>query len=390
MSSSTMRIRFAPDMPVAAVEVLSPDLQTITQVALGPGGETSVEVPSEASFIRIHLPSGRSVTVRHSGDLNYVVSKTALEGRRERTTSRRISRPPKTFQEVRGYHQFRSFAKQASMAATGSNFPPELFGTDLEEVVMGGVPVLPGGVRVEWNPSLTGRLSLDGRELAITPAPQELPYTLRVTANSTRLVVSLPGSLDAAYVRVDEVPASGRVVSIRVSTRSDTADTMAAYLTRADYYAAEAMAPWADQAGLMLHAKGENPYAAAVGAYLLLRLERYDLMRDWARNLANWFPFLPDGCVIWAWQSIRERSDEEEATKYLLEAAKRGLPLYTEGLRLLSQGLLLSGEPGREALAKLDRATGHVLWSSPFVARLEGSPSDNSPTTFDVDYMPVA
>lgn len=160
---------------------------------------------------------------------------------------------------------------------------------------------------------------------------------------------------------------------------------------RGDYYAAETMADWADKAEGMLHQKTIDPYAALVGAYLLLRLGRFDLMRIWSRNLADWFPFLPDGCVIWALQAVRERKDSKEATKYLLEASKRGHPIFTEGLKLLSQGLRLIGEPGEKALADLSQKTGRVLWSSPFTAVFEGQPaSESAPLTFAVDYMAVA
>jgi len=37
----------------------------------------------------------------------------------------------------------------------------------------------------------------------------------------------------------------------------------------------------------MLMEKMSAPYTAAIGGYLLLRLERYDLMHNWARNLAD-------------------------------------------------------------------------------------------------------
>jgi hypothetical protein len=53
---------------------------------------------------------------------------------------------------------------------------------------------------------------------------------------------------------------------------------------------------------------------------------------------------MPDGCIIWAWQLIKEGrrsgdADIREIRKHLLEAQKRGLPIYTEGLNLLWEGL---------------------------------------------------
>jgi len=247
---------------------------------------------------------------------------------------------------------------------------------------------LPDAIRAEWQPEVRGQLSLDGRELAFAPIVQDRPYALRVFVGAIRLVVSLPGKLDAAYVRVDEVGEGGRLVSVRIATTSNEADTVGAYLARGDYYAAETMASWADEAAEMLMDKMQNPYAATVGAYLLLRLERFDLMRNWAHNLAKWFPFLSDGCVIWAWQNIRQRNNPEAARQYLLEAVTRGLPVHTEGLRLLSEGLRLIGQPGVQALADLNQLSGRVVWNSPFTARLEGTPSTTGiTTTFDVDYM---
>lgn len=387
--SGTMRIRFAPDMPMAAVEVLSPELEIVKRLAVRPGHEEQIEVPSERSFIRVHLPSGRIVTLRHEGTLSYEITRSAIEGNRGRSRISSPYRPPISVQEVRGYHSLRSAANQGSTAIRGTPFPMEIFGTEApSSATLVPQITLPESVRAEWDPDVRGRLSLDGRELAFSPTIQEHPYILRVLAGDTRLVVSLPGRLEATYVRLDEVGEGGRLVSVRVSTTSKDADTLGAYLARGDYYAAETMASWADEAVEMLREKMENPCAATVGAYLLLRLERFDLMRDWAHNLAIQYPFLSDGCVIWAWQNIRQRNNPEAATEYLLKAVTTGLPIHTEGVRLLSEGLRLIGQPGKQALEHLNQVSGRVVWNSPFTARLEGTPSTTSiTTTFDIDYM---
>lgn len=383
--SGTMRIQFLPDMPTATVEVLTPDLETVRQVALEPGRETTVDVPSEGSFIRVHLPSGRSITLRHPGDLNYVVGRADLESRLGRRTSGTSRRSPTTVQEVRGYHGFRSVAAGVGRA----RMPSELFG--IEPPAAEGA-VLPGGIRADWTPEVSGRLSLDGRELAFAPPDQMPPYTLRVTDETTRLAVTLPGKLRSTYVRIDDVRSGTRLVSVRVATASDMADTVGGALARGDYYAAQAMAPLIDSAMEMLLYKMQDPYAAAVGAYLLLRLERFELMHDWARNLANMFSFLADGCVIWAWQAFRQHGDVDQAAKYLLQAVDRGLPVHTEGLRLLVEGLQrLGGDSATSALAHLTKLAGRVVWNSPFTTRLESVPQTGDiSTTFDVDYIPVA
>lgn len=389
--SGIMRIRFEPDMPVAAVEVLSPDLDSVTQIAVRPGTEQHVPVPSERSFIRVHLPSGRIVTLRHDGNLNYVINRSVLEGRRGAGSSAKLSSSLKNVQGLRSYHQVRSTAKRQSTSADSRLFPQPQFGVEqLRAETTAGSSVLAGGISVTWTPPIQARLSLDGQELAFAPHTQTKPYTVRVTVRSTTLAVSLPGTLDFAYVREDRIGADEPVISVRASTTSDVADTVGGYMARADYYAAETMASWAEEASALLMAKMADPYAATVGAYLLLRLERFDLMHNWVSNLAELFPFLADGCVLWAWQNIRERRNEQIAAKYLLEAVKRGLPIHTEGLRLLSEGLRLIGRPGMKALADLTKASGRVVWNSPFTARLEGTPDPAEvPTTFDIDYLPI-
>lgn len=102
--------------------------------------------------------------------------------------------------------------------------------------------------------------------------------------------------------------------------------------------------------------------------YLLLRLRRFDLMKDWTRNLANWFEAMPDGAVLWAMQSLLEHKDRDAARRYLAIAIQRGLPVYTEGLRLLVD-LLSRLEPRDSALwARVAELSGEVIWNSPLTA----------------------
>ena len=76
-----------------------------------------------------------------------------------------------------------------------------------------------------------------------------------------------------------------------------------------------------------LQRKGKDPSGAAIGGYFLLRAEQLDRLHDWTGNLAERFPWLPDGCVIHAWHLLKqEESDPKRARKRLLEAEQRGLP----------------------------------------------------------------
>lgn len=92
----------------------------------------------------------------------------------------------------------------------------------------------------------------------------------------------------------------------------------------------------------LLHDKVENPTAAAAAAYFLLRTGDFEEFRRWMANLANLMQWLPDGSVIDAWAILRSaRPDPVRARDRLVEAADRGLPVYTAGLRLLIDGLSL-------------------------------------------------
>lgn len=133
-----------------------------------------------------------------------------------------------------------------------------------------------------------------------------------------------------------------------------------------------------------------DPFAAAVGAYLLLRLKRFDSMRTWAKNLADWFPDMSDGCVIWALQALQEHGDVDQAREYLLEAAARGGPVYMEGTRLLSENLRRLDDEGR-ALRQLEHGDATVVADSPFTARVEGrSQKGDRPISFDIGYESIS
>ena len=128
----------------------------------------------------------------------------------------------------------------------------------------------------------------------------------------------------------------GEVVTTAV-TGNDVAESLLGYLRLGLTAHAEALWPMAED---LLQHKFRDPIGAAVGGYFLLRLGRFGRLREWAANLANNFGWLPDGAIIDAWLHLhmaRERNDNGEYTlarNRLLDAASRGLPLYTEGLRL--------------------------------------------------------
>lgn len=391
--SSNLTIRFAADMPPAAVEVVAPDYQTVTRLMLEPGHEAKVHVPSEGSFLRVHLPSGKIVTLTDErGRLDRYVSKEVLDRIQgiDRSRSRRAALPTftKTLRELSRYHversDFRDFAppedKEAGdILSLGRGMTARVFD--------------PGGAPME------GKLSAQGDE-----ATWELgfgnvdvpPARLEIDHPGGNFFVVLPGNTRTVYARVDQIrEGESLLVGVRIATGRPVVDSILGYLERGDLYAAEAMVDWVRQAKDLLAGKVADPYAATVGAYLLLKLRQFDLLHEWVKNLADWFEYLPDGCVLWAWQGIHQRpGTEDEIRSYLLRAADRGLPVYSFNLRLLFDGLsMLNDSEARHALDKLREAAGAVLWDSPVTAgsKLErGTFTRELPLLYDVSVMPQA
>ncbi len=86
-----------------------------------------------------------------------------------------------------------------------------------------------------------------------------------------------------------------------------------------------------------LQLKMSHPARACLAAYTLLRVGSAEHL-DWTENLANWFGRIPDGAIVHGWRLIR-KGRAEEAVAYFRKALRRGPPLYSEGLRLLNDGL---------------------------------------------------
>ncbi len=97
------------------------------------------------------------------------------------------------------------------------------------------------------------------------------------------------------------------------------------------------------QAEQLLLQKRQDPAAATIGGYYLLRANALARLHNWPKNLADWFPYLPDGAIIYATQLINSKRPKKEKIKesrdYFVKAFSRGTPIYTEGFRLLLNGI---------------------------------------------------
>jgi hypothetical protein len=79
--------------------------------------------------------------------------------------------------------------------------------------------------------------------------------------------------------------------------------------------------------------------------------------------------FIKRNDLAGAWQLIHQSTSQtSEIRDYFLKAAARGLPVYTEGLQLLLDGLRLLGDEGQAAREDILKQAGVVVWDSPVSA----------------------
>lgn len=409
--SDTLHIEFSKDMPVAAVEVVAPDLRVVSRTMLSAGKSKDVDVPSERSFLRVHLPDGRVVTLDDPGNLTRIISRSSLEASPRNVTKIAqefkiamyiespsldiggagqgfgkgslashekdvASRKPERSRRARAAES----RKPAKMIAVTSDEPLQLRGGG-EVCILGASDAIGrsrrGGAELQWK---------------IAMPWTSHPFQLRYASDAGMTIkVALPASTLTVNVRRERTANKDKLLCVKLRTQAEHADAILSYMYRGDMYAAQALAEWADEAETMVLRDDSDPYSGLVGAYLLLRLRQFDRMKAWVRQIADRFDFLPDGCIIWAWQQLHmSRGATTEASDYLFKACDRGLPVYSEGLRLLLDGLRLLGEAGEKKHERMMKLAGNVVWTSPVMTTCEFGERKASgmPTSVEVTFAP--
>lgn len=154
-------------------------------------------------------------------------------------------------------------------------------------------------------------------------------------------------------------------LDVTVASDNLALESLLAYLRRGQVeMASEIENKQARLAEELVFQKHQDPIAAAVGGYFLLRINDHERLHNWANNLANWLTWMPDGAIIHAWQLIAEyressgadQSKLDQARERLIEAVERGYPIYSVGLRLLCDGLILCDQSAEREDAEIRAA----------------------------------
>ena len=199
--------------------------------------------------------------------------------------------------------------------------PGQAGGYEPEEANVTVVSRSPERVELEVQASGNGILFVQVATPGETPLNVALPIYGPTISQQCRLTIAQP-----------DPPKTTVSVSLPDNPK---VDAIARYLKGGHLREAADLSADAEQ---LLESKMADPFGAALGGYALLKLGRLDKLHHWPRNLADFFPWLPDGAVIAAEESALE-GDHQTAIVQVCEAARRGLPVFSDGLSLLSSRL---------------------------------------------------
>ncbi len=204
---------------------------------------------------------------------------------------------------------------------------------------------------------------------------QGYKYYLQVGGETVRWqLVALPP--DRSIVKIAALPQpveTDTPLRITISHYEQTVESLLGYMDRGAMDKAERVSQVLAED--LLRGKYFEPIKATLGDYYLLRTNQLARRANWAENLARDITWLPDGAVIYAWHLLKQKNpDLAEVRRWLLAAVKRGMPIYTEGLRLLYDALVMFSQADEinqpeieAALARVKPYAAAADWHAPTV-----------------------
>lgn len=216
------------------------------------------------------------------------------------------------------------------------------------------------------------------------------PWLLQVGGSKVvwRLVALAGGGPARVLItpRDSDDPRADPLKVIATSFRAD-AETLLEFLARDSMRAADAMTKGTSMARKLFAEKYDDPMSAVVGAYYLLRVDRWQSTPLWwFDNLVQDFPWIPDTSIVRCIRQLREglsgKPEVSQARAFFRQAIERGWPVYSEGILLLQEAasLLRKGSPRTdwplfELVEDLGSAKAWAGAATSFYGRTPASPS---------------
>jgi hypothetical protein len=175
----------------------------------------------------------------------------------------------------------------------------------------------------------------------------------------------------------DQDDARDRPLDVIADGDNPRAEALLGYITTGAFESARSVSDTViADAEALLHDKTKDVSGASIAGYFLLKAGKAERRGAWTHNLCDWFPWLPDGAVIDGWRRLRAASPERvEARNRFVDAATRGIPLFTYGLRLLFDGLMLCSANPDLATPEVTRALAFV---QPYAAAADWTASNTT------------
>src|SRR5258708_6922625 len=247
----TLELAFAADMPVASVEIVDAEMRTVGSVLMRSDGRRVVELSGSPSFIRIHMPDARLITL-------------PVSGRQELLVSRDMVAP--------GFERRRALARavnefQISRLPRDPRIPNEEISAAVWE-----------GRNVQHPPASAWDWRLDGGKRGrdelnwIFTGVSQRPFNLVGTLGQSSIRVRIPGNVRKLKIESSAtLPPSA--VKIQLNSRTQVLDALAGYLQSTDMIGTTYAINDLLKSGAPRIA---DPFAGCLLAYLLLRLRRFD------------------------------------------------------------------------------------------------------------------
>ncbi len=373
----------SPGEPIVA-EILDHDLDLVKRVSLQTGVAQDVEVPGNETYIvRLRVPDGQDIIAKATSaaeegrfaaakflrKVAALIEPQAVTGMEQQASGGGLRGAVKSvLEKIAGSAEEGTVTIEAPSSV--SQHPPDettIRGSDLFDDASAVVWAREGDAWRHLEPYVleplgNGRFGAslpNGRMYAVQVGGPNLPW---------RIVLLPPTKLEIDVVLKPSHSQLDVGVGVKVHLKDPRAEATLRYNEAGAWQSARTLAE-TSVAEELLRAKEVDVTGAVVGAYTLLRTGEYAHLHDWPNNLANMYPWLPDPAVIHAWQLLEEPGAPqfEVAQDRLLQAERAGLPIFSEGLRRLYDGLILfRDDPETPDVAEVDEAVrGSTRTSAP-------------------------